>query len=61
MTMRTRQVIVGAGLVILAVLALFTWVAPGAPPAPTLGPSPTGGIGPGPATFEPSDAGSPLP
>ena len=62
MTLRTRQVIVAAGLAFLAVWALATWMGSVAPvPAPTPGPSPTGSIGSGPATFVPSDDASPLP
>jgi len=63
MTMRTRQVIVAAGLVLLVVWLVATWMgsAGGPPPAPSNGPSPTGAIGPGPATFVPSEDVSPLP
>lgn len=62
MTLRTRQVIVAAGLAILAVWALVTWMGSAAPvPVPSHGPSPTGSIGSGPATFVPSDDVSPLP
>jgi len=59
MTLRTRQVIVAAGLAILVVWALAMWMGSTAQvPAPSLGPSPTGSIGSGPATFVPT---SPLP
>ncbi len=61
MTMRTRQVAVAAGLVVLALWALLTWVGSASTPQPTTGPSPTGAIGPGPATFEPSEDASPPP
>jgi hypothetical protein len=62
MTMRTRQVIVAAGLVLLAFWLMATWMSSTAPaPAPSNGPSPTGAIGPGPATFVPSEDDSPLP
>ena len=63
MTMRTRQVIVAAGLVLLVLYALAAWMGSTAAPAPTpsIGPSPTGAVGPGPATFEPSEEASPLP
>jgi len=62
MTLRTRQVIVAAGLAFLAVWALASWIGSAAPaPAPSHGPSPTGSIGSGPATFVPSEDASPLP
>ncbi len=62
MTLRTRQVIVVAGLAILVLWALGTWMGSTAQvPAPSLGPSPTGSIGSGPATFVPSDDVSPPP
>ena len=62
MTLRTRQVIVAAGLAFLAIWAVTTWMGSAAPvPVPSHGPSPTGSIGPGPATFAPSEDASPLP
>jgi hypothetical protein len=62
MTMRTRQVVVAAGLILLVVYVLAAWMGSGAPtPSPSIGPSPTGAIGPGPATFVPSEEPSPLP
>jgi hypothetical protein len=62
MTLRTRQVIVVVGLAFLVIWALATWMGSAAQvPAPSLGPSPTGSIGSGPATFVPSGDSSPLP
>jgi hypothetical protein len=62
MTLRTRQVIVAAGLAFLVIWAVATWMGSTAQvPAPSLGPSPTGSIGSGPATFVPGDDVSPLP
>ena len=62
MTFRTRQVIVAAGLAVLAIWAVATWMGSAAPaPVPSHGPSPTGSIGSGPATFVPSDNASPVP
>jgi hypothetical protein len=62
MTVRTRHAVVVSGLVILVLWALATWMASTAEvPAPSLGPSPTGSIGSGPATFVPSDDVSPPP
>ncbi len=62
MNLRTRQVIVAAGLAFLAVWALATWMGSAAPtPLPSHGPSPTGSVGSGPATFVPSEDVSPLP
>jgi len=62
MRMRTRQVIVATGLILLVVYVLAAWTGSEAPsPSPSIGPSPTGAIGPGPATFEPSEEASPLP
>ncbi len=62
MTLRTRQVIVAAGLAFLAIWAFATWMGSAAPvPIPSHGPSPTGSIGSGPATFVPSEVASPLP
>jgi hypothetical protein len=59
MTIRTRQVVVAGGLIILAVWALLTWAGSGPAPQPTAGPSPTGAIGSAPVTFEPSDGTTP--
>ena len=62
MTMRARQIIVAAGLILLVIYLLGAWTGSAAPaPSPSIGPSPTGAIGPGPATFEPSEEASPLP
>jgi hypothetical protein len=62
MTLRTRQVIVAAGLAFLAIWALATWLGSTAQePLPSHGPSPTGSIGSGPATFVPSEDVSPVP
>ena len=62
MTSRTRQGIVVAGLAFLAIWALASWIGSAAPaPVPSHGPSPTGSIGSGPATFVPSEDVSPLP
>jgi hypothetical protein len=55
MTMRNRQILVAAGLVVLAIWLAVTWVGSSAPPEPSPGPSPTGAIGSAPLTFEPSD------
>lgn len=55
MTMRNRQILVAAGLVVLAVWLVVTWVGSSAPPEPSPGPSPTGAIGSDPLTFGPSD------
>jgi hypothetical protein len=61
MTMRNRQIIVAAALVVLAVWAVLTWSGSAAAPEPSIGPSPTGAIGSAPITFEPSDDASPQP
>ena len=63
MTVRTRQVIVAAGLAFLAVWAFATLMGSATPvPVPSQGPSPTGSIGSGPATFVPSEEDvSPVP
>ena len=62
MTLRTRQAIVAAGLVFLAIWALATWMgSTSQAPVPSHGPSPTGSIGSGPANFVPSEAASSLP
>jgi hypothetical protein len=60
MTMRNRQIIVAAALVVLVVWAVIVWSESTAMPEPSIGPSPTGAIGSAGITFEPSDA-SPLP
>ena len=55
MTMRSRQILVAMGIVILAIWLIGTWAGSTSPaPTPSIGPSPTGAIGSG-ATFEPSD------
>lgn len=54
MSMRYRQLLVAFALALLAVWATVTWMG-ASPPEPTDQPSPTGAIGSGPATFEPSD------
>ena len=62
MTLRTRQVIVAAGLAFLAIgPSQPGWDRPRRRRVPSRGPSPTGSIGSGPATFVPSDDVSPLP
>jgi hypothetical protein len=59
MTMRNRQILVAAGLIILIVWLLLAWLEPTTKPQPSAGPSPTGAIGSGPFTFEPSDTVTP--
>ncbi len=59
MTMRNRQIMVAAGLIILIVWLLLAWLGPTTKPQPSAGPSPTGAIGSGPFTFGPSDSVSP--
>jgi hypothetical protein len=55
MTMRNRQFLVAAGLVVLAVWLTYNWMQSTAgAPEPSSGPSPTGAIGSGTFTFEPS-------
>ena len=60
MTMRNRQILVAAGLIILGIWALSAWFGSTAPahPSPSPGPSPTGAIGSG-MTFGPSDGVTP--
>ena len=55
MTMRYRKILVAFALVLLAVWATLNWIGSSSRPEPTTGPSPTGAIGPAPATFVPSD------
>lgn len=61
MTMRNRQILVAAGLVVLAIWATLTWFGSTATPEPSSQPSPTGAIGSGPPTFGPSDSALPSP
>ncbi len=61
MTMRNRQIIVAAALVVLAAWAVLTWSGSTATPGPSTGPSPTGAIGSAPVTFVPSEEASPRP
>ena len=61
MKLRTRQIIVAVGLVILAAWGVLTWTGSATTPEPSVGPSPTGAIGSTPATFEPSAVASPPP
>jgi hypothetical protein len=61
MTLRRRQIVVAAGLVVLVVWALLIWTGSTATPEPSVGPSPTGAIGSEPVTFEPTEDGSPQP
>lgn len=56
MTMRNRQILVAGALVVVLVWAVLAWSGSTATPGPSIGPSPTGAIGPAPITFEPSDA-----
>lgn len=61
MTVRSRQILVAMGIVILAIWLVGTWAGSTSPAAtPSNGPSPTGAIGSG-ATFEPSDTLIPEP
>jgi hypothetical protein len=59
MTMRNRQILVAAGLIVLGIWALSAWFGSTAPVEPTPGPSPTGAIGSAPLTFGPSDSVAP--
>jgi hypothetical protein len=60
MTMRSRQILVAMGIVILAIWLVGTWAGSTNPaPTPSIGPSPTGAIGSGAFTFEPSDSLAP--
>ena len=61
MTLRTRQIIVAVGLVVIAAWIVFTWTGSTASPGPSFGPSPTGAIGSAPVTFEPSEDPSAVP
>lgn len=45
MTMRTRQLLVMLGIVVLVVVAIVASARPSGGPVPSAGPSPTGGIG----------------
>jgi hypothetical protein len=53
---RSRRLLVAGGLVILIIWVLLAWFGSAATPEPSSGPSPTGAIGTGPITFEPTDA-----
>lgn len=53
--MRNRRILVAAALVVLVVWATPPGRVRRRRPKPTSGPSPTGAIGSGPATFEPND------
>ena len=55
MTSRSRQIVVAIGLVVLAAWFVLAWTQSTASPEPSVGPSPTGAIGPAPVTFEPSE------
>jgi len=55
MTMRSRQLLVAGGLVILLVWAVLAWFGSSDTPEPSSGPAPTGAIDSGPLTFRPSD------
>jgi hypothetical protein len=59
MTMRSRKILVAFALVVLAAWVTLNWVGSSPPPEPVNQPSPTGGIGPAPATFVPSDGTTP--
>jgi hypothetical protein len=59
MTLRNRQIIVAAALVVLVAWAILTWSGSTSTPEPSIGPSPTGAIGPAPVTFVPSEDASP--
>jgi hypothetical protein len=61
MTMRSRQLLVAGGLVILLVWAVVAWFGSAGTPAPSRGPAPTGGIDSGPLTFRPTDRVAPSP
>ena len=62
MTVRTRYAVVAAALAFLVFWALATWMGSTAQaPVPSQGPSPTGSIGSGPATFVPTEGVSPVP
>lgn len=61
MTMRSRQIVVAIGLVVLVAWFVLTWTQSAAAPEPSVGPSPTGAIGSAPVTFEPSEGASPRP
>ena len=61
MTLRNRQIVVAIGLVVLAAWVVLTWTGSAATPEPSVGPSPTGAIGPAPVTFEPSEDASTQP
>ena len=55
MTMRSRQLLVAGGLVILLVWALLAWFGSSGTPEPSSGPAPTGAIDSGPLTFRPTE------
>ena len=60
MTMRNRQFLVAAGLIVLAVWLAYNWMQSSASaPEPSSEPSPTGAIGSGTFTFEPSASAGP--
>jgi hypothetical protein len=60
MTMRNRQFLVAAGLIVLAAWLFFNWMqSTASSPEPSSGPSPTGAIGSGTFTFAPSDSAGP--
>ncbi len=54
MTMRTRQLLVGAAIAVLAVWAILVLARPADTPVASEGPSPTGGIGSPASTSIPS-------
>ncbi|MEP6638176.1 MAG: hypothetical protein ABJC39_02405 [Chloroflexota bacterium] len=45
MTMRSRQLIVALGIAVIVVWAILVMTRTAAVPAPSIGPTPTGGIG----------------
>jgi hypothetical protein len=53
---RSRRLLVAGGLVLLIIWVLVAWLGSAATSEPSSGPSPTGAIGTGPITFEPTDA-----
>jgi hypothetical protein len=59
MTMRYRKILVAFALVVLAAWVTLNWMRSSSSPAPIEQPSPTGAIGPAPATFVPNDGTTP--
>ena len=60
MSMHNRQILVAAGLVVLAIWLIFTWMqSTASAPEPSSGPSPTGAIDSGTFTFGPSASAGP--